>query len=346
MNLVILGGSIFRLCERRVLCRYIERYDGLMDRSLTKRINDNKAFQQISRPPFPSKGLLLEVTNFCNHKCIFCYNSHMTRKRGYINKDFAYRILNEAYGLGMREVGFYATGEPLMNKDLSDFVQCAKQLGYSYTYLTTNGALLNKEKAIELLNAGIDSVKFSINAGSEASYEIIHGHNDFKKVIKNLRDLDYLRKRHTGNCKIFVSCIVNKINETEKDELVNLVQEYSDDIVFLDIVNQSGLMYKETQQLAISKDPALISIPCQQLFNSVTINYEGYLTACCADFQNYLIIADLNSISLIDAWESEKFVAFRQRHLSHDVKGTMCFNCAYNQNEKMDPISPQYATLI
>ena len=34
---------------------------------------------------------------------------------------------------------------------------------------------------------------------------------------------------------------------------------------------------------------------------------EGYLTACCVDYQNYLTIADLNLVSIGDAWKSKAF---------------------------------------
>lgn len=37
---------------------------------------------------------------------------------------------------------------------------------------------------------------------------------------------------------------------------------------------------------------------CPLTFNKLHITCEGYITACCADFQNYLAVADLNNTKL------------------------------------------------
>ena len=48
--------------------------------------------------------------------------------------------------------------------DLPDYIAEAKRIGYSYVYLTSNGSLATPEKAKAALDAGLDSIKFSINA--------------------------------------------------------------------------------------------------------------------------------------------------------------------------------------
>ena len=48
------------------------------------------------KPPFP-KTMLLEVSNICNHTCAFCANSKSDRKKGFVDKEFAKRIISEAY---------------------------------------------------------------------------------------------------------------------------------------------------------------------------------------------------------------------------------------------------------
>lgn len=67
-------------------------------------------------PDFPTKNLLIEVTNMCNNRCIFCGNRKMLRKKGFIKYKIVENALKQAFELGMREVGFYATGEPLLDK--------------------------------------------------------------------------------------------------------------------------------------------------------------------------------------------------------------------------------------
>ena len=48
--------------------------------SIKNRINnilENKNFSEC--PKFPSKNLLIEVTNYCNNKCLFCANRNSFR---------------------------------------------------------------------------------------------------------------------------------------------------------------------------------------------------------------------------------------------------------------------------
>ena len=46
----------------------------------------------------------------------------MTRKRKFIDSKIVEKVLKECYDLGTREVGFYATGEPLINKNLDKYI--------------------------------------------------------------------------------------------------------------------------------------------------------------------------------------------------------------------------------
>ena len=120
---------------------------------LNKKIAEKLIIDQaLLYPPFPKKNLLIEVTNACNNKCIFCANRIMTRKLGMIDSKLVYKVLQEAFELGTLEVGFYATGEPLLNKKIYDYIKKAKEIGYEYIYITTNGILANLDNVKKLYN--------------------------------------------------------------------------------------------------------------------------------------------------------------------------------------------------
>ena len=139
-------------------------------------------------PPFP-KTMEVEVTNACNHACVFCSNPHSTRKRRLIETSMLLRIMKEARNLGTDELGLYTTGESLMHKELPLLIREAKAMGYRYVYISSNGALATPEKAKEIIDAGIDSIKFSINSGSRATYKATHKKDEFDLVINNLKNL-------------------------------------------------------------------------------------------------------------------------------------------------------------
>lgn len=310
--------------------------------SLKERIevNFNKMEKNIE-PSIPI-NMLLEVTNACNHNCIFCANSKSTGKLQFINSQFVERVIKEAYELGTREIGFYSTGEPLLNNDLERYIKRAKEIGYDYTYITTNGALLNRERAESLVNSGIDSIKFSINSGKRENYKLIHGKDDYDKVYNNLKYLFEFREENKLDFKIFISCILTRYTIEEKQLLREKFGQFSDEIIFLECKNQCGVMYEVNDRLTINHiEPKDI---CPLPFNKLHITCEGYLTACCADFQNYLAIENLNNTSLRKAWYSDNFKALRQKHLDKNLYGTLCYNCINNVNKKIEPINPQIST--
>ena len=310
---------------------------------LTDRNKKNYEFLKELEVPYP-KNMLVEITNACNHKCIFCENRKMTRKKGYINQGLLEKLLQEAYALGTREVGYYATGEPLMCKDLPYYIKLAKEIGFEYVYITTNGALMTEGKIRDIVEAGIDSIKFSINAGTKDNYKLIHGKDDFEKVIENLIRLYEFRVQHDLKYKIYVSFVKTKQNEDEYEILKDRVREYVDDIAFFNVYNQGGNMYELNGIVTLEDDYKPMSAPCYMLFNRFHITYEGYLNICCVDFQNYLAIADLNVRSLKEAWQCREITEIRKRHLKNDLYGTVCYNCIHNTNEQVQPLVEEYAT--
>lgn len=313
-------------------------------KNIRERLKNYNVIEPSTIPSFPN-NMLVELSNICNHECIFCANSKMTRRKGEIDRGFLYRILIEAYNLGVTDVGFYATGEPFMNKNLLEYIKKAKEIGYRYVYLTTNGALVNHEKAKQILEVGLDSIKFSINAGTRETYLLIHGRDDFNKVIDNLKYINECRKKTEKDIKLYVSYVVTKQNENEKEILKELIKDIVDDIIFVEVRNQGGLMYEINDYLVLEdKKYEIKNPPCPLPFNSLHITYEGYLTACCIDFQNYLVVSNLNETSLEDAWKSEEFIKLREMHLNNALEGTLCYNCLNNKNIEVKPLLPEYAT--
>jgi MoaA/NifB/PqqE/SkfB family radical SAM enzyme len=137
-------------------------------------------------PPFP-RQIQVETTNLCNHACPFCEYSFMERPKRKMNDDLFRRVVKEAFDLGAREIGVFSGAEPLMCKSLESHIVYCTELGYEYIYITTNGAVADTARWKRLLDAGLRSIKFSINGGTREIYRAIHGHDDFDKVIANLR---------------------------------------------------------------------------------------------------------------------------------------------------------------
>ena len=59
------------------------------EESLAERVRlkkANRAGLYTLEPPFPKTNFLVELSNACNHACIFCAHQKMQRKPGMINR--------------------------------------------------------------------------------------------------------------------------------------------------------------------------------------------------------------------------------------------------------------------
>ncbi|MCX6077373.1 MAG: radical SAM protein [Campylobacterales bacterium] len=299
-------------------------------------------------PPFP-REIFLEVNNTCNHKCFFCANEKMTRDKSFIDDKLAKRIMQESFEAGSRDITFYATGEPLIFPLLDEYIKFAKQIGYEYVFLTSNGALSTTSKMKDIIDAGLDSIKFSVNAGTRKSYKQVHGKDDFDKVIDTIIEWDKYRKASGAKLKMFVSFIPTQITKDEYHLLLEIIGNYIDQEVDQRVCsNQGGNMLENNKYEEINPENILGTLKIHQLtticpdpFNRLTISSEGYLTACVVDYQNALVTADLSKVTIVEAWNNEEFQKLRKKHLEDNLEGTLCYNCLKNKNAQFEPLNKE-----
>lgn len=314
-------------------------------KDIEKRIEEKFHFTEDGDVKFPNKNLLIEVTNRCNNRCIFCANRKMTRKQRNIDKDFAKRILRDCYANGVREVGFYATGEPLLYPYLSELISYARQLGYQYIYLTTNGLLAQRDVIEKLLLSGLNSIKFSINAINKGEYFFIHGIDAFDVVMKNLKDCFSLKQSY--NFKLWVSYIATKYTTHDQRTIEQLFSRFCDKVIIQYAKNQGGYLPSVQHNLSCPNvDKTHFEYPCPYVFDSLTVTCEGYLTCCCMDFQNYLAYANLNNESIDIAWNNSTINKFRTKHKNKQAFCSLCDSCINSRHEEIKPLSKQLATIV
>lgn len=308
----------------------------------------NKELFQIV-PELSKCTLRLELTNICNHKCVFCPHSMQMRKKGYMNDHLAKRLLTEAYELGVRRVALFMNGEPFLVKGLEDYIRYSKKLGYEYVFITTNASYATEDRIISVMNAGIDSIKFSINAGTSESYYKIHGEDGYERAMTRLKFADEYRKKNKIHCRLLTGFVVTDLTIPEMDRQYNRVVSMVDDVLFFKPDNFGGYMvekYHEYLTKPIITDLPFYDYPdkktpCSLLFNSVNVTYEGYLTLCCSEALNMMVVCDLNKMSLGEAWQSEKMKEIRRKHIENQLEGIQCYKCMNNVTAEVKPLNEE-----
>ena len=290
-------------------------------------------------PPIP-RNMMIELTNICNHKCVFCNYQTMKRPKRLCDKQFTMDIMKQAYDLGTREVGFYLIGEPFVNPDIVEFISYAHEVGFEYIYLTTNGALATIDKMISLIDAGLNSIKFSVNAATPETYKLVHGKDDYLTVLKNAEDLRKYITDNNINLNVFLSFVKTLLTEHTMDKIETDFGKLVDKIYYYDCVNQGGA-FCDLVEKGIVREGELKTLPspCIMVFNRFHITCEGYLDACCADSDGMLAAADLHEMSLYDAWYCEEMRDIRRRFLENDLKGTICYSCVTGEPAESKPLN-------
>lgn len=280
------------------------------------------------KPPFP-RQIQIETSNLCNHSCSFCAITGMTRKRGVIDRELFRRIATEAYQLGAREIGLFAGAEPLTCKALEEFVVHCREVGYEYQYISTNGSIGGFERLRRLVEAGLSSIKVSINGGTRESYRRVHGRDDFDKVLETLRQLSEYRAASGRSFYLGVSFVAMPDTVAEFPQLERRISDWVDEVILSEANSQSG---------QVDGLPQVAFTECALPFNKLHVSLEGYVRACCNDYDNLLALDDAAG-GLLAAWHGARFAALRQRHIDDRLEGTLCGKCIRGHAGKAAPLN-------
>ena len=259
--------------------------------------------------------------------------------------------MRDFFECGTREVGLYATGEPFLRQDLAEFVREAKSIGYEYVFLASNGILATPERAQPVLEAGLDSIKFSVNAGTRQSYKKVHGVDRFDRVIENIRWFHRFRSKSGLSYRIYVSMVPLNWTQDEWPLLSGLLTDFVDEMDHRGCSNQGGNMLENNLTEKIDSRNLLGSLTkgqscsgrCPDPFFRCTVTPQGYLSACVVDYRNYLVVADLRKTHIKDAWHNDTYVALRNKHSQGELDGIICYNCLNNCDTPVKPLNPEFA---
>lgn len=134
----------------------------------------------------------LALTERCNLRCKSCGVWQLpARKQDELDLPAIRRILRELRVSGVRKVALI-DGEPLLRPDIVEIVQEITSLGMD-SEMTTNAALLKKEKALRLVDAGLGRVMVSIDAPNTVHDELRGAKGSFARAVEGVRHLIWAR---------------------------------------------------------------------------------------------------------------------------------------------------------
>ncbi len=207
--------------------------------------HSNKALRAM---PIAPKGASIMITHNCNSRCITC-NMWRSKSTNELSTTELHDILTQLKDMGIVGVGFEG-GEPLLRSDLPQIVEKTHQLGFESINIMTNGLLLTREKAEELIQKGLTGIGVSIDGIGE-THDFVRGvKGAYKKSLRALEELVDLRDAKYSQLNLHMGTI---LMQPTIDEIIPLVDlAHRSRVGFsLQLIDDSPFIFKEIDRASL-----------------------------------------------------------------------------------------------
>ena len=191
----------------------------------------------------------------CNAKCRFCYHPEAVLNQVAERMPFAKAA--EALYKGRREkcwVAYLIGGEITMREDLPKIVRIARDMGYPYVQVMSNGLkLADPAYAKELVDAGANIFRVSVHGPDAATHDALVGvPGAFKKVMKAFDNLTRL------GAEISVNHALNKKNYKKLKPLLEIISgRFGIEDFNVIFPHYNGMMAARASELKVSVTQAV-----------------------------------------------------------------------------------------
>jgi MoaA/NifB/PqqE/SkfB family radical SAM enzyme len=136
--------------------------------------------------------LYLETTNRCNLLCTTCPRTfEALEPPGDMSWELFTSIVDQFPDIA--RVVLHGVGEPMMVRELPRMIRYLKERG-TYVLFNTNGTLLTRRKGKELIDAGLDELRISLDAAEARAFALVRGRDMFDRIVRNVRAFTAMQK--------------------------------------------------------------------------------------------------------------------------------------------------------
>ncbi len=287
--------------------------------SIYRHCNAGNSKEKLANLPSFPRLIDVEMTNTCNFRCLMCPTGTFSQKRekGFMEDEVFQRILDEIRP-HKTPLRFIRWGEPMMHPKIIDFLAAAHAQG-SMLHINSNGSYFTEENIRALCDIPLDSLKFSFQGVDRESYNQMRNTDFFAQLVDTIRLFVRIRGDRP---KPFIQVSTSITYETTEqiDSFRNLMDPLADKVgvgrtvlEHLDL-NAVRLRPHELETLKWLKEQESIvkeHPECPEVFDKLSINWDGTVSACCGDSDKIMLIGDVRNQSLDDIWKSAELNGYR-----------------------------------
>ena len=215
-------------------------------------------------------------------------------------------------------VTLHCNGEPLMDKRLHDKVAYLRQRGFRGTGFASNCTLLSLTRAVQLLDAGLETLICSIDGARKETHEAIRARTSFEQVVGNverfLRLRDERAARGMAATRVIARFILQDRNRDEWPEYRAYWQQRvdparGDQVVQFPMHNWGGQMANWEQNLATYGQGGVFQ--CEDLYERLIVFSDGEVAHCDADYNGFFAHGNVLREHFLDIYNGPVFARYR-----------------------------------
>ncbi len=283
---------------------------------------------------FPSQ-INVDLTDMCNLACIHCSHSDYVKSEHYskvfLSKELNKKMVDEVkkYGNGKTQyVRYTGNGEPLLHSEIFSIIEYAVINSGTTVSLTTNGTIMNKEKAKKLVDIGVHVIDISIDAFKSETYKTIRKNGKLEVTRRNVINLINYAKEQGNKTKIVVSFIEQIENKGEADDFKKFWEEAGADYVVVRRFHSNSGAKKEYANKKMEELKTKNRRPCLYPWERILLKANGKLAFCPSDWIEASVINNFNENSIKDTWQSSFYKELRTAHINNNYsKAHFCGQC-------------------
>lgn len=264
----------------------------------------------------------IENTSRCNAHCVICPREKMTRPKVAMCYGVFTSVVDQLKELGARAISVFGYGEPLTDSNVCDKILYCTDNGLE-THLTTNGALLDRDTAYNLIYAGLKNIRFSLHGCTPREYSRVHRKLDWLQVWSNLYHFKELNDGAGHPCTIHITSIPyvhDYITSEQLQDIRDTWEPYADYLEIWKPHNWGGK--RKFREVKRRKNT------CGRPFSGpVQVQADGDVIPCCFLTNAEIVLGNIYDDRLVDILNGNPYEQLRQKHTTGDLAGLPCDNC-------------------
>lgn len=243
--------------------------------------------QTIPHPEY----IQIETNIACNADCPFCPQKSLRRRPHRMTDDVWMKIIDDTRALGITYRPFLIN-EPLSDKRMGKIMQYIRRDDTARIEINSNGELMTEQMANDILDAGIDVIRFSIDGFSEETFSKSRVGVDYERTVDRTLKFIKLANKRGGAKRIEVRMIAMDINRHEH-------------AAYKKFWTDAGAIPLITSLYRWPWEPGVegVQLPCLKVLREMFFYVNGKATICCWDSHERAVIGDVTKQSVLEIWE-------------------------------------------